>query len=147
MFNFLNNWNNLSGCTVHLYEKYIKHVFHIRLASFKNCQGNKKTINGFKAYPYPYTLGLVGNCFYAEKACSYSLLNCSKWGEKLSPSSYVHDVVLLKLRSYRASLSVALYKAISWREQGTFLWNNDVRWVLDTLVWIFMVLAHWNNSP
>ena len=37
----------------------------------------------------------------------------------------------IKLRSYRASLSVVLYKAISWREQGTFLWNNDVRWVFD----------------
>ena len=38
--------------------------------------------------------------------------------------------------------------AISWREQVHFQWDgDDFRFVLDQYAsWIFLVLAHWNNS-
>ena len=41
------------------------------------------------------------------------------------------------------------YICISWREQVNLKWDDDeVRFVLDQLLsWIFIVLAHWNNSP
>jgi hypothetical protein len=41
------------------------------------------------------------------------------------------------------------FSAISWREQVNFKWDDDeVRFhKTNTLTWIFIVLAHWNNSP
>ena len=41
------------------------------------------------------------------------------------------------------------FSAISWREKVNFQWDDDeVCPVLDQLLsWIYIVLAHWNNSP
>jgi hypothetical protein len=41
------------------------------------------------------------------------------------------------------------FSAISWREQVNFQWDDDeVRFVLDQHAeLVFIVLAHWNNSP
>ena len=40
----------------------------------------------------------------------------------------------------------AIFSAISWQEQVIYQWDDDeVRFVLDRS-WIFIVLAHWNNS-
>jgi hypothetical protein len=68
--------------------------------------------------------------------------------------SYAYKITLLVLSSggewmivdYR---QISNFSAISWREQVNFQWDDDeVRFVLDhhAYNWIFIVLAHWNNS-
>jgi len=41
------------------------------------------------------------------------------------------------------------FSAISWREQVTFneIMMRSALFNTNTLSWIFIMLAHWNNSP
>ena len=56
--------------------------------------------------------------------------------------------VIIKLFNAKEQLS-----AISWWEHVTFWWDDDDDMMMSTLYWtnmqnwIFIVLAHWNNSP
>ena len=42
---------------------------------------------------------------------------------------------------------MSIVSAIPWPERVTFWWNDVFCFVLDQHSWIFIVLAHWNNSP
>ena len=61
MCNYLNNYNNLNGCSLHLVCIFLKNVqknvFLNCLVNFQNCPVIKKKGHyGFKVYPYPNIL-------------------------------------------------------------------------------------------
>ena len=63
MCNYLNNYDNLNGWSLHSVYIFMKnvHVLLILVVNFQNCEAIKKSHYRFKTYPYPNILISLAN--------------------------------------------------------------------------------------
>ena len=104
MCNYLNNYDNLNGWSLHSVYIFMKNVlkkstnFLIWVVNFQNCEAIKKSHYGFKTYPYPNFLIPLANwtiyVFHTKiKKCFFFLNLMHKKGREegklvLPPSTF-----------------------------------------------------------